>query len=202
MRHRRARVSHVSPHPARSINFTAEAWPPQLCLGHHRLAGVAPIWVLSSPLESPSVARSQQPLGAKTGYALEELLSEQLRRDRRRDLLRGYTHSGPHADDVVVFLDARPADTHASQGQIRALVLSLKIAEIQHLFRVLGEAPVLLLDDVSSELDPQRNVHLFEFLRTMPCQVFITTTSPAHVQLGEERKDIHVRSGAICDERD
>ena len=126
----------------------------------------------------------------------------------RRDLIRGYTHSGPHADDLALDLDGRPADQHASQGQLRAIVLSLKIAEIQHLGRHLGDPPVLLLDDVSSELDPQRNGYLFEFLRSVPCQVFITTTSASFVQLGHapggdggggdsDRRDYQVAGGQV-----
>jgi DNA replication and repair protein RecF len=114
--------------------------------------------------------------------------------------LRGYTHSGPHADDLALDLAGRAADVHASQGQLRALVLSLKIAEIQHLYRILQDPPVLLLDDVSSELDPQRNGYLFEFLRTMPCQVFITTTSPLHVKLIEDRQDFLIQGGRIEEE--
>ena len=143
------------------------------------------------------VASARQAAAQSLDTDLGGLLREQLQRDRRRDQLRGYTHSGPHADDLALDLDGRAADLHASQGQLRALVLSLKIAEIQHLYRLLQDPPVLLLDDVSSELDPQRNAYLFEFLRTMPCQVFITTTSPMHVQLAEDRYDFHVAGGQI-----
>lgn len=155
----------------------------------------------------PGVSSSQREAALDEYVDLRELLLDQLRRDRRRDLVRGYTHSGPHADDVALDLDGRPADQHASQGQLRAIVLSLKIAEIQHLGRHLGDPPVLLLDDVSSELDPQRNAHLFGFLRGMPCQVFITTTSPTFVQLapGDERVDYAVDKGTIellCDPRE
>lgn len=147
----------------------------------------------------PGVSSSQREAALDEFVDLRELLSDQLRRDRRRDLVRGYTHSGPHADDVALDLDGRPADQHASQGQLRAIVLSLKIAEINHLGRHLGDPPVLLLDDVTSELDPQRNAHLFGFLRGMPCQVFITTTSPSFVQLapGDERVDYAVDRGTV-----
>lgn len=151
----------------------------------------------------PGVSSARQPAVLATESQLPELaalLREQLQRDRRRDALRGYTHSGPHADDLGLDLEGRAADVHASQGQIRALVLSLKIAEIQHLYRVLGDPPVLLLDDVSSELDPQRNAYLFEFLRTMPCQVFITTTSPVHVKLAEDRADFLIADGELLGE--
>jgi DNA replication and repair protein RecF len=143
------------------------------------------------------VSSSRQAAALDPATDLAAMLREQLLRDRRRDHLRGYTHSGPHADDLALDLDGRPADIHASQGQIRALVLSLKIAEIQYLYRLLQDPPVLLLDDVSSELDPQRNAYLFEFLRTMPSQVFITTTSPTHVQLTEDRNDFRIAAGQI-----
>ncbi|MFO0574079.1 MAG: DNA replication/repair protein RecF [Polyangia bacterium] len=156
----------------------------------------------------PGVSASQREAAlavAEDPRGLRALLLEQLKRDRRRDLIRGYTHSGPHADDLALDLDGRPADQHASQGQLRAIVLSLKIAEIQHLGRHLGDPPVLLLDDVSSELDPQRNGYLFEFLRSVPCQVFITTTSPSFVQLGtpqggdgdSDRRDYQVVAGQV-----
>ena len=149
----------------------------------------------------PGVSSSRQAaaLEAADVRALVDVLSEQLQRDRKRDLLRGFTHSGPHADDLAMDLDGRAADIHASQGQIRALVLALKIAEIQHLYRILGDPPVLLLDDVSSELDAQRNGFLFDFLRAMPCQVFITTTSPAYVQLASERQDFHIHGGRLLE---
>lgn len=131
--------------------------------------------------------------------ALSGVISTQLGRDRRRDFARGFTHSGPHADDWVLELGGRAAELHASQGQTRALVLALKIAEIEHLCGLLGDAPVLLLDDVSSELDAPKNAALFTFLRSIKSQVFITTTSPSHIQVpeGDERKDFAIAAGKI-----
>ena len=131
---------------------------------------------------------------------MAERLGQQLARDRRRDQLRGFTHSSPHADDVTLLLDGRPAELHASQGQTRALVLSLKIAEIQHLQALLGDPPVLLLDDVSSELDSEKNAALFAFLRESPSQVFITTTDPRYIRIGlsaADRQNFALRGGAI-----
>ena len=126
-------------------------------------------------------------------------LGEKLRADRRRDRARGATSSGPHTDDLTLLLDGREASAYASQGQLRASVLALKIAEIEYLTEKLGNPPVLLLDDVSSELDPTRNTQLFSFLRGVQCQAFITTTHPAHVLLTEERKDFRVVSGVVSD---
>lgn len=124
-------------------------------------------------------------------------LGARLVAERGRDRARGATSSGPHTDDLALVLDGKPAAAFASQGQARALVLALKIAEIRHLTETIGDAPVLLLDDVSSELDPTRNAQLFSFLDGIACQAFITTTHPAHVLLTQERKDFHVVRGAV-----
>jgi DNA replication and repair protein RecF len=128
---------------------------------------------------------------------IEYSMRAKLTEDRRRDLARGATSSGPHVDDLELVLDGKPARAYASQGQLRAIVLALKIAEIEFLRDKLGDAPVLLLDDVSSELDPTRNAQLFDFLKSVPCQAFITTTHRGHVLLAEERLDFHVVAGAI-----
>jgi DNA replication and repair protein RecF len=132
------------------------------------------------------------------GDALQAGLAAQLIADRGRDRARGATSVGPHTDDVALFLDRRPARLYASQGQTRALVLAMKIAEIEHLTDVLAEPPVLLLDDVSSELDATRNAQLFEFLGQVNCQAFITTTHPVHVKIDGQRRDFSVAAGQIA----
>jgi len=93
-----------------------------------------------------------------------------------RDADKGYTSVGPHMDDVTLALDSRDARHFASQGQQRAIVLALKVAEIENLRALLGRPPLLLLDDVSSELDPQKNGYLLEYLGRLPGQAFLTTT--------------------------
>ena len=128
---------------------------------------------------------------------IEHSLREKLIKDRRKDLARGATSSGPHVDDLTLVLDGKPARLYASQGQLRAIVLALKIAEIEFLREKLGDSPVLLLDDVSSELDPTRNAQLFDFLKSVPCQAFITTTHRSHVLLAEERLDFQVVGGGV-----
>lgn len=120
-----------------------------------------------------------------------------LQRDRARDVARGSTSLGPHRDDLAFLLAGQPAAHFASQGQLRALVLAWKIAELDLLREVHGEPPILLLDDVSSELDDARNLHLFEYLTTHDHQCFITTTHPRHVILSRDRVDHEVRAGVI-----
>lgn len=139
--------------------------------------------------------REQTPLSAR---ALEEAVRTQLVQDRRRDQARGSTSAGPHTDDVTLHLDGKDAQKYASQGQLRAIVLALKIAEIEHLTERLGDAPILLLDDVSSELDATRNAQLFEFLDGRAGQVFITTTDPRHVRLEGERKEVRIAGGHVA----
>jgi DNA replication and repair protein RecF len=79
-------------------------------------------------------------------------------------------------DDAIFSLDGHLARSFGSQGQQRALVLALKVAEIENLRSVLGRPPLLLLDDVSSELDPEKNRYLLEYLARLPGQAFLTGT--------------------------
>ncbi len=116
---------------------------------------------------------------------------------RARDLARGSTSIGPHRDDLTFAFGGRDGGAFASQGQLRALVLAWKTSELDLLTEVHGEAPILLLDDVSSELDPQRNRYLFDFLAERGSQCFITTTHSKHVLLSSDRVDHEVREGRI-----
>jgi DNA replication and repair protein RecF len=113
---------------------------------------------------------------------LADALLEALAGRRRRDLERGFTSVGPHVDDVTVTLGGRSARAYASQGQQRALVLGWKIAEIENLHAATGFLPLLLLDDVSSELDPERNAYLMRYLAQSGAQVFLTTTDASLVR--------------------
>lgn len=113
---------------------------------------------------------------------LSSRLLELLRERTPRDSERGFTSVGPHADDLTLELGARAARTFASQGQQRALILAWKVAEIENLHAHLGYLPLLLLDDVSSELDPERNAYLMQYLARSGAQVFLTTTDPELVR--------------------
>jgi DNA replication and repair protein RecF len=128
-----------------------------------------------------------------------ELLADALRDHRRHDLIRGTTTVGPHRDDFEMRLGGQPADTFASQGQARALILAFKVAELQAARELTGEAPLLLLDDVSSELDPQRSAQLFMALVREAGQCVLTTTAPHFIALGpgEDCRYIEVRGGHI-----
>lgn len=104
----------------------------------------------------------------------ETSLLNHLERNAGTDQDRGFTGRGPHRDDLQVDLAGRPAATTASRGEIRTAVLALKIIELQVLETIRGQKPMLLLDDVFSELDGARRHALTGYLRDY--QTFITTT--------------------------
>jgi DNA replication and repair protein RecF len=92
---------------------------------------------------------------------------------RTDDVRRGVSTVGPHRDDVELFIGGLPARTHASQGEQRTLALALRLAAHRMVAEKVGSAPVLVLDDVLSELDPQRSAALLRHLP--PGQVVLTT---------------------------
>ncbi len=111
-----------------------------------------------------------------------------LRQSRPRDVRRRSASIGPHRDDLALTVGDMPARVTASQGQHRALVLALKAAEVAVIGRARDVHPILLLDDVSSELDADRTSSLFSFLASQRGQVFLTTTRPELIprDLGDE----------------
>jgi DNA replication and repair protein RecF len=125
-----------------------------------------------------------------------------LARGRSRDRARGSASVGPHRDELGLELDGRAVRGMASQGQHRAVVLALELAEIRVISQERGLRPILLLDDVSSELDRSRTAALFEALRREEGQVLLTTTRPELIDTGgfsavEERRDFAVVGGQI-----
>ena len=129
---------------------------------------------------------------------VEEFLAA-FRQSRRRDRARRTTSLGPHVDDLYAELEGRSARSFASQGQHRAFVLAMKIAEIRTLKDALGYSPVLLLDDVSSELDAGRNEHLMRYLNSdsFGGQVFLTTTDRGYVRIDSDFACFTIRAGEV-----
>jgi DNA replication and repair protein RecF len=109
------------------------------------------------------------------------------------------TLAGPHRDDPEPQIDGQPLKLFGSQGQHRSFLLAFKAAQLIDLEARLGEPPLLLLDDLASELDAQRQASFFAFLRRRRGQVLITTTHPA--TLGEavcpQARYFHVERGRL-----
>ena len=104
------------------------------------------------------------------GQSLRSAVEEQ----RDRDVAQGFTSSGPHRDDLQMLLDGIDAGLYASRGQCRTLAVAMRLAEARHLREQRGQEPILLLDDVLSELDAERRAHILDTAGQYQ-QCFITT---------------------------
>ena len=138
---------------------------------------------------------------APGGSDIVETMQRELAARREKDRARGAATYGPHRDDLVLSLDGHPAREVASQGQHRTITLALKLAELAAIARARGAFPVLLLDDVSSELDRDRMAALLAFLGDTSGQIFVTTTRPelivTHGLSGGDRRDVRVVDGRL-----
>ncbi len=120
-------------------------------------------------------------------------LGASLAEARRDDLRRGQSTVGPHRDDVELFIGGLPARTHASQGEQRTLALALRLAAHRMVADKVGSAPVLVLDDVLSELDPQRSAAL---LHHLPAGQVVLTTAGVLPEAAHPDAIVRIDSGA------
>jgi DNA replication and repair protein RecF len=123
-------------------------------------------------------------------------LAAELAERRGADLERGFTAHGPHRDELVLGLDGAPLRAYGSQGQQRAALLALLFAERELLAERRDRPPLMLLDDVMSELDSERRELLAELLRSGG-QAVVTATEADHVPGVEEDELIRVGAGAL-----
>jgi len=129
--------------------------------------------------------------------AVERALERGLAGRRALDLRRRFTGFGPQVDDLEIGFLGTLARSQASQGQLRSLMLALKLAELTHVEARLGDPPVLLLDDVPSELDPLRRALLFDVIAKLDCQTLISVTEREIVPALSGRRDFLVRAGTV-----
>ncbi|MBN3524306.1 DNA replication/repair protein RecF [Paenibacillus apiarius] len=115
-----------------------------------------------------------------------------------QEVRRGMTLVGPHRDDLAFFINGKEVQTYGSQGQQRTTALSLKLAEIELMHEEIGEYPVLLLDDVLSELDSFRQTQLIETFQSK-VQTFITTTGIEGINTSklQDANMFHVENGQV-----
>lgn len=112
---------------------------------------------------------------------IESAYNQAFQAIRSKELFRQMTLIGPHRDELIFFINGKNVQTYGSQGQQRTTALSIKLAEIDLMKAETGEYPILLLDDVMSELDDSRQVHLLEAIEGK-VQTFLTTTTLEHVR--------------------
>lgn len=132
----------------------------------------------------------------------EAVLLEQfmikLSQTKDQEIRRGVTLCGPHRDDLAFYINGNEAQIYGSQGQQRTTALSLKLAEIELIHEEIGEYPILLLDDVLSELDPYRQTQLIETFQSK-VQTFITATGIESINASrlQDASIFHVQEGQV-----
>lgn len=141
-------------------------------------------------------------VSGETAKEIEEEILKSLNNNIARDMELGYTTIGPHRDDIKFELNKKDAKVFASQGQQRSIVLALKIAELKVFENEIGEKPVLVLDDVFSELDSSRQKKLYEHFSGT--QVLMTGTlfkfKPDETYLSLSVKDARIKS-KLCENK-
>jgi DNA replication and repair protein RecF len=106
---------------------------------------------------------------------VQQAFLDKIQQRATAEMHQGTTLVGPHRDEIELIINDTPARQYGSQGQQRTLVLALKLAELQLIEEVIGEPPLLLLDDVLAELDPSRQNQLLDAIQDR-FQTLITTT--------------------------
>ena len=127
----------------------------------------------------------------KNDENIENQFFMNLRKNRDEDIFRGTTTFGIHREDIQTLLNGKDMKLFASQGQIRTAALSMKLAQIDLFHDLTGEDPILLLDDVMSELDMGRRMRLIQKISKV--QTFITCTDESDIQLSERPQSYFVK---------
>lgn len=127
---------------------------------------------------------------------------DKFKQNQTKEIDRGTTLYGPHRDDLLFFINDHDIQKYGSQGQQRTTALSLKLAEIELIKQEIGEYPVLLLDDVLSELDQYRQSHLLDTIQGK-VQTFVSTTSVSDIKHKTiEKADLfYVENGQITNQK-
>lgn len=137
----------------------------------------------------------QQEVNALSSEEIAALFGKQLTESREEDIRQGYTSIGPHRDDLSVLLDQNPARIFASQGQQRSCSLALKLAQSQLVCEITGIKPIILLDDVLSELDSYRRNFVLNHIEDR--QIFITCCDRQSVARQLGGKSFLIREGQV-----
>ena len=150
---------------------------------------------ISSQAETLSVSYDLRGLTSTENISADFL--NLLRTRRVKDVQHGSTSFGAHVDDLKFFVNGRELKLYGSQGQLRTAALALKLSELQFIKSETGEYPLLMLDDVMSELDAARREMLLEFLRRERIQTLITATDRAYFPPRSFGKFFSVDAGAL-----
>jgi DNA replication and repair protein RecF len=179
--------------------FTLDVWDAKLVESGGRLAEARQHLLdrLNPVLSQTYDAVANKPADIEATYVAEWArvgLAEALVASRKDDVRRGVSTVGPHRDDIELRIGGMPARTHASQGEQRSLALALRLAAHHVITDVTGSAPILLLDDVFSELDPDRSDAL---LANLPTGQTLLTSASGLPPKADPELVLEVRDGRI-----
>lgn len=186
---------------ADDVAITLDVWDAQLAalgeqLGHARS-------VLVERLQPLVTEAYEQLAGAPTAVALDYQppwrrtgLAAALAQARSDDVRRGVSTVGPHRDELELSIGGHPARTHASQGEQRTLALGLRLAAHRLVAERTGTAPVLVLDDVLSELDPDRAAAL---LTNLPAGQIVITTAGVLPEAAHPDRVLRIEGGCVIE---
>lgn len=201
--------------PLRGADEELAFWDRELTLSgayvlHERLAAIADLNTLIGPIfrqvtagSQPLVATYQGSVAGLAGLpdtrAIEQAFLAHLARARDDEIGRGQTLVGPHRDDLLLTVNGISIGTYGSRGQQRSATLALKLGEAELMRARAGDAPVLLLDDLLSELDTERRAHLLAAIGQPDQQTLITATGIEHFDASflERARKIRVEEGAL-----
>jgi DNA replication and repair protein RecF len=133
------------------------------------------------------------------GWARDVTLLEALEHSRERDLARGSTHAGPHRGDIWLKLAGKLARDTLSRGQQKLVAVSMILAQLQLLAKILPEPPTLLLDDPAAELDPQRLIRFIDQVAPLHCQLVLTSVAAGRQPFGHADRTFHVEHGRVVE---
>lgn len=199
LRQRNALLRQAGGRLAGDVAFTLDVWDEKLAQAGEALAAARTALVerLTPTLAATYDELAQRPVAVGARYDAvwaAEGLAAALASARADDVRRGVSTVGPHRDELTLTLEARPARTHASQGEQRSLALALRLAAHRVVTEATGSPPVLLLDDVFSELDPDRSDAL---LAHLPAGQSVLTSASGLPPKADPERVLHVRGGTV-----
>ncbi len=196
LNHRNALLKNIQ--MQRAQTWELDLWDARLAEEAYRIWGKRKAFIdfLSANLQKDHEALTGKKESLTLDYhSHKDRFEERLISVRDQDIRSGSTSLGPHRDDFTLLLDKKSLKECGSRGQCRSAVLALKMAEIGYMEEVSGEKPLLLLDDVFSELDHLRQEYLGQLLKNH--QSILTTTSVAHLEGLEGAKIYQVEQAKL-----
>ena len=127
---------------------------------------------------------------------IEFKISEEIKKQTLLEKKYGYSLVGPQRDEFKFLLDGKDAKSYSSQGEKKSIVFSLKLSEIDMIFREKKENPIFIIDDISSYFDSNRKKNILEYLKKREIQLFISSTEEIEIQ----NKKFKIEKGKIQEE--